>query len=96
MRTAAQEAIEAATLPNSTVYYTDGTVDPETNTAGTAVYSNRFTASWRISNHASTMQTELVGILEALRNSTNEGTENIVIHTDSKAAWQALQQKKKN
>ena len=94
LRVAALGAIESAMLPNSITYYTDGSVDPDTNTTGAAVYSNNYTASWRLSNHASTMQTELIAILQALQNSTNEVSEATIIHTDSKAAWLALQQKK--
>lgn len=51
------------------MYYTDGTVDPDTKTTRTAVHSSTITGSWRTSNSASTMQTELIAIKQALTHS---------------------------
>ena len=50
-----------------TVYYTDGTVDPDSNTAGAAIFSNNYASCWRVTDNASTMQTELAAIRETLK-----------------------------
>ena len=92
MRVAATTAINRTETPDSIIYYTDGTVDPETNTSGAAVYSNSFTGSWRTSNNASTMQTELIALKQALLHSVNNEVGPVTIHTDCKSAVQALQQ----
>ena len=94
LRTAATAAITSAELPGSTVYYTDGSVDPETHTAGAAVFSENFTGCWRVSNTASTMQTELIALQQALQHSITYGEGPVTIHTDCKSAIQALQAKR--
>ena len=94
LRAAATLAINEAESPNCTVYYTDGTVDPDSNTAGAAVYSSSYTSCWRVTDNASTMQTELAAIREALKYSISNGQGDITIHTDCKSALQALQQAK--
>ena len=88
----ASRAIQESQEPGCTVYYTDGTVDPDTNTSGAAVYSEQYTACWRVSDGASTMQTELVAITQALLYSSTHGVGPVTIHTDAKSALQALQQ----
>ena len=94
LRQAAETAINQTEVPGNTVYYTDGTVDPDTNTTGAAVYSSRFTGCWRTSNSASTMQTELIALKQALSNSLLNEEGPVTIHTDCKSAVQALQQTK--
>ena len=94
LQAAARTAIELTETPGCNVYYTDGTVDPDTNTTGAAVYSENFSACWRTSNSASTMQTELIAIKQALRNSLDNEQGSITIHTDSRSAMQALSQAK--
>ena len=91
---AAIQAINKVENNNPYVVYTDGTVDPETQTAGAAVFSINFSACWRTSNNAFTMQTELIAILEALKYTVSNENRPVVIHFDSKAAMQALQQSK--
>ena len=91
LHTAAMEAINNAEQPGATVYYTDGTVDPETLTAGAAVYSNNFTGCWRITGTASTMQTELIALKQALNYSISNERGPVTIHTDCKSAAQALE-----
>ena len=49
--------------------------------------------AWRTSNHSSTLQTELVGILGALAHARDRQEHTVVIHTDSKSALQSLQQR---
>ena len=92
LQRAATAAIAQTETPESKVYYTDGTVDPETITTGAAVYSSRFTGCWRVSNSASTMQTELVALKQALNYSLHNEQGPVTIHTDCKSAVQALQQ----
>ena len=94
LRAAATIAINEAGSQNCTVYYTDGTVDPDSNTLGAAVYSNSYTGCWRVTDNASTMQTELAAIRETLKYSMSNGQGDITIHTDCKSALQALQQAK--
>ena len=66
LQRAATEAIKLSEEPGCTSYFTDGTVHPDTNTTGTAVYSCLFTLMEEIKQHlhgpnsASTMQTELL------------------------------------
>ena len=67
LRAAATTAINEVENQNCTVYYTDGTVDPDSNTAGAAVYSNNYTSCWRVTDKVSTMQTELAAIRETLK-----------------------------
>ena len=93
LKLAAMTAISSAEIPGSTAYYTDGTVDPDTQTAGAAVYSSNFTGCWRVSDTASTMQTELIALKQALQHSIASTEGPITIHTDCKSAMQALQSK---
>ncbi|XP_068243803.1 uncharacterized protein [Palaemon carinicauda] len=83
-------ALDSITLTLAdNVYYTDGSVDREVLAAAAAVYSPHFSDCWRISNNASTLQTELVAILKALTHSlTSQG--NTTIHTDSRGALAAI------
>ena len=91
LRNLATTAINRAETQGNMVYYTDGTVDPDSNTTGAAVFSNNFTGSWRTSNTASTMQTELIAIKQALNHSISNEVGPVTIHTDCKSAVQALQ-----
>ncbi|XP_068206292.1 uncharacterized protein [Palaemon carinicauda] len=94
LRNAAQAAIYSAETIGAQIYYTDSTVDPGTQTEGSAVHSYKFTACWRISNNVSTLQTELVAIQQALKYSTENEEGPVVIHTNSRSSLQALQQDK--
>ena len=94
LQNAAILAINTAERAGNTVYYTDGTVDPDTNTTGAAVFSNNFTGCWRTSDSASTMQTELIAIKQALTHSLENEVGPVTIHTDCKSAVQALQMTK--
>ncbi|XP_066973118.1 uncharacterized protein [Macrobrachium rosenbergii] len=87
LRQAAQAAINNTSAPN--VYYTDGSVDRNIPAAAAAVVSSSLKVSWRLSNNASTLQTELVGIQKALEDSLYQAG-NTTIHTDSKCAIVAI------
>ena len=86
---AAPEAIRLSEEPGCTSFYTDGTLDPDTFAFGSAVFPSVVTASWRTSNGASTMQTELVAILQALNFSLENGEGPVTIYTDPKSTVQA-------
>lgn len=75
-------------------YFTDGSVDPEAESTGAAVWSTVFSGMWRTSNSCSTTQTELVAISKALEHATLQHYSSIAIHTDSRAALQAIQKTK--
>ena len=96
LREAAQFAMRQVHFRNYTEYYTDGSVDRSIPAAGSAVYSSVFTGTWRLSDHCSTTQTELLAILKALEYAVNHGQGDTVIYTDSMAALQAIQNEKLN
>ncbi|XP_064082000.1 uncharacterized protein LOC135198383 [Macrobrachium nipponense] len=93
-RATAYESIRNTEIMRAQTYYTDSNADPENQTTGAAVYSSKFTACWRTSNHASTMQKELIAIRQALLYSLENEEGPLIIHTDSKSSMQALQQSK--
>ena len=78
--------------PSCAVYFTDGSVDPTKGTAGAAFVSQEVSEAWRTSDHCSTLQVELVGILGALTHAQTRDESSIIIHTDSRAALQTLLQ----
>ena len=94
MHAAATQAINKVEIGNPYVIYTDGSVDTTTNTAGSAVYSSNYTANWRISNTASTLQTELVAIMQSLKYTIAHEEGPVVIHTDSMSSLQSLRKHK--
>lgn len=71
-------------------YYTDGSVQQDVQTAGAAFTCNAGSGKVRLTNGASTLQTELVAIKSALEHALTHSDKGIVIHTDSKTAIQAL------
>ena len=75
---------EATDRSNTLNYFTDGSVDPHSHTAGCAFVSSCATASYRLSNGSSTLQAELAAIMMALRDATSAaGDTSIQIFTDS-------------
>ncbi|KAG7157147.1 putative Gag-Pol polyprotein-like 6, partial [Homarus americanus] len=79
------ELRQALTPHNSTLYYTDGSVEPTSTRAGAA-----FTIGRRTSDGCSTLQVELAAILGALRHASINSQQGVVIHTDSRCAIEAL------
>lgn len=72
------------------IIYTDGSVDQQTGCAGAAFYTTNTVHKTRISNHASTLQTELVAILKALHHCNKNAPCKTLILTDSLAAIDTL------
>ena len=85
-------AMEEVIEPGSAVYYTDGSVNPESGTTGAAVVTEGRQMSWRTPGHCSTLQTELVAILHALEHAQSRQETTVIIFTDSLAALRALRQ----
>ena len=69
--------------------YTDGSVDPDTGAAGAAFVCGE--RQWRVSDEASSVQTEFVAIRCALEYAAEARPRNVVIATHSKASLQCLQ-----
>ncbi|XP_068209172.1 uncharacterized protein [Palaemon carinicauda] len=88
---AANQAVRQTWANNN--YFTDGSVDRSIPATGAAVVSNNYVANWRLSDHASTLQTELVAIAKALADSLGKQGDT-TIHTDSKGAIQAISNNK--
>ena len=79
--------------PGQQVYYTDGSVHNESATAACSFVTSNATATYRLSDGASTMQTELVAILKALQHAHLCGSSgsDVTIITDSLSAVSILQ-----
>ncbi|KAG0712078.1 hypothetical protein GWK47_019233 [Chionoecetes opilio] len=77
---------------DSRVYFTDGSVDPDSGRTGAAFVTGGTEMSWRTSDNCSTLQTELVAIQHALEHALHHREATVVIHTDSWTGLQALQQ----
>ena len=86
----AQRSIQEVESANTISYYTDGSVNTDLPATGAAVYSKNYTASWRLSNTCSTMQTELFAIKEALQHSLLHEDKSVVVHTDSLSSLTSL------
>ena len=87
-----QRVIATITPPGSLTYYTDGSVDPLTHTAGAGFAARDATISMRVTDNASSLQAEVVAIMGALRHASRRKG-HVVIHTDSKGAVDCLQQR---
>ena len=85
-----EDVIQAITPPDSTTYYTDGSLDPLTCTAGSAFVTEGRMHGRRTSDTSSTLQTEAVAIVGALEHSLVHHKMHVVIHTDSKATIDSL------
>ena len=70
--------------------YTDGSVEQDTGAAGAAFVCGGITRQWRVSDGASSLQTELVAIRGALDFVSEVRPRSALIATDSKASLQAL------
>ena len=70
--------------------YTDRSVEHDTGAAGAAFVCGEITRQWRVSDGASSLQTELVAIGGALEHVLDAKPRTALIATDSKASLQSL------
>lgn len=73
------------------MYYVDGTVNPSGRTAAAAITGNMELCA-RTPDHCSTLQTELVAIQLILEHVQHRQEATMVVHMDSRAGLQVLQQ----
>ncbi|XP_076032418.1 uncharacterized protein LOC143020145 [Oratosquilla oratoria] len=85
-------AVAGVSEPDDAIYYTDGSVDPESGRTGAAAITAGTELLERTPDYCSTLQTELVAIHLALEHAQNRQEATVVLHTDSRTAWQVLQQ----
>ncbi|KAK8407615.1 hypothetical protein O3P69_002277 [Scylla paramamosain] len=85
-------AMAQVTEPDSVVYYTDGSADPDSGRTGAAAITRGAEVCERTPNHCSTLQTELVAIQLALEHAQHRRERTVVLHTNSRTGLQALQQ----
>ncbi|XP_076049774.1 uncharacterized protein LOC143030508 [Oratosquilla oratoria] len=85
-------AVVWASESGGAIYYTDGSVDPESARTGAAAITAGTELLERTPDYCSTLQTELVAIHLALEHAQNRQEATVVLHTDSRTAWQVLQQ----
>ncbi|XP_045105264.1 uncharacterized protein LOC123500673 [Portunus trituberculatus] len=86
----AQQALHAVDGGNKEVYFTDGSIDPDTHRAAAAFVHSTGTGIFRLPDHSSTLQTELVAIWKAIEDARLRNGD-VLIHTDSLGAIQCLQ-----
>ena len=90
LRAEVERFITELTPPGSITYFTDGSVDPISHTAGAGFVGDNAAVSLRVSDNASSLQAEAVAIMGALAHANlREG--HVVIHTDSRAVIDSLQ-----
>ncbi|XP_045121986.1 uncharacterized protein LOC123510718 [Portunus trituberculatus] len=85
----ANKTRHSAPSKGADVYYTDGSVDPQTSASASAFTHEDETALFRLRNGSSTLQTELLAILKALQHAEPR-QKPVTIHTDSLGCIQAL------
>ncbi|KAK8375138.1 hypothetical protein O3P69_015649 [Scylla paramamosain] len=88
MRQHAFMAMAQVTEPDSVVYYTDGSADPDSGRTGAAAITRGAEVCERTPDHCSTLQTELVAILLALEHAQHRRERTVVLHTDSRTGLQ--------
>ena len=91
LRQLALQDMEHLHVQGSHVYYTDGSVDPDSGRSGAAFITGDLSRGWRTTDHCSSLQTELAAIQGALQHFESVGGQRMVLHTDSKSALQALE-----
>ncbi|KAG7165894.1 hypothetical protein Hamer_G011793 [Homarus americanus] len=89
-RQVAEINMKALTPHNSTVYKTDGSLEPtSTKTRAAFTIEGGNTSLWRTSDGCSTFQVELAVILGDLRHASINSQQGVVIQTDSRCAIEA-------
>ena len=87
----ATQNITLLETPNSAIYYTDGSVKNDGRSCAGVVTDDNI-LMYRLTDNCSSMQSELTAIVLALEDADEREAAQIIIHTDSLAAIQALQQ----
>ncbi|XP_063615273.1 uncharacterized protein LOC134788316 [Penaeus indicus] len=82
--------IEALRAEDTLIIYTDGSVDQATGRSGAAIVTDDMSIAHRVSDGASTLQTELYAIKLAFRHTVYTTHPTIHIFTDSLSAIQTL------
>ncbi|KAK8390570.1 hypothetical protein O3P69_010334 [Scylla paramamosain] len=85
-------AMAQVTEPDSVVYYTNGSADPDSGRTGAAAITRGAEVCERTPDHCSILQTELVAIQLALEHAQHRRERTVVLHSDSGTGLQALQQ----
>ncbi|XP_076042218.1 uncharacterized protein LOC143026105 [Oratosquilla oratoria] len=85
-------AVARMSEPGGAIYYIDGSVDPESGRTGAAAITAETELLERTPDYCFTLQTELVAIHLGLEHTQNREEATVVLHTDSRTAWQVLQQ----
>ncbi|KAK3895234.1 hypothetical protein Pcinc_001093 [Petrolisthes cinctipes] len=80
MRQHALMAIAQVTESDSAVYYTDGSVDPDSGRKGAEAITRGTELCERTSNHCSTLPTELVAIQLALEHAHHQQEPTVMLH----------------
>ncbi|XP_063590245.1 uncharacterized protein LOC134767129 [Penaeus indicus] len=82
--------IEALRAEDTLIIYTDGSVDQATGRSGAAIVTDDMSIAHRVSDGASTLQTELYAIKLAFRHAVYTTHSTIHIFTDSLSAIQTI------
>ena len=96
LKSHALELISINHYPQDVIIYTDGSLNPKTGRAGCGVYIRlgfrTILKSFRVGNHASSLQTELLGIDIALTLTLQHfPNHNVLLLSDSLGALQTIQ-----
>ncbi|XP_076039477.1 uncharacterized protein LOC143024550 [Oratosquilla oratoria] len=92
-RVSANNGIRALTRPGHTVYFTDGSVEPNRpHRAGAFFVTDGYIFGRRVSNSASSLQAEAVAMQGALEHALVSHSNSVVIHTNSLNLISCLQQ----
>ncbi|XP_076067736.1 uncharacterized protein LOC143040527 [Oratosquilla oratoria] len=85
-------AVARVSEQGGAIYYTDGSVDPKSGRTAAAAITAGTELLERTPDYYSTLRLELVAIHLALEHAQNRQEDTVVLHTDSRTAWQVLQQ----
>ncbi|KAG7164024.1 putative RNA-directed DNA polymerase from mobile element jockey-like 53, partial [Homarus americanus] len=91
LRQVAERNMKVLTPHNSTVYYTDGSVEPTSTKARAAFTIGGNTSLWRTSYGCSTLQVDLATIHGVLRHASINSQQGVVIHTGSRLRLDAIE-----
>ena len=90
LRAEAEEDMLRITPGDSAVYYTDGSLDPNTGAAGAAFVSQGQSHGVKVTGTRCSMQVEAVALQTALHHALHNHRRDVVVHTDSMSLVLAL------